>query len=454
VNREISPLDGRYRDRLDGLGDFFSEFALVRTRCEIELHYLEALDATGLLPKLSDAERGRIAALRADFTEDAFGRVKELEGEIRHDVKACELFLRERLDLEHPNLLHFGLTSADVNNLAYATILRRFRDEIQIPRVRALVQKLVDVAEAWKAIPFPARTHGQAASPTTAGKEIAVFVGRLLRQAKALQALQFRGKLNGATGTFAAHDVAFPGYDWIGFSEAFVESLGLEPNGCTTQIEDGDGLSEYFAITMRIHGIVLDLDLDLWDYLSRGDLVQRAASGEVGSSTMPHKVNPIRFENSEGNLMIANALLQVFSTKLTHSRMQRDLSDTTVRRNIGVALAHGHLAVGETLHGLDAVDLDEAACRAHVDAVPAVLAEAVQTVLRAEGVEDPYELLREFSRGAAPTLEDLGLFIGGLPIGEETKARLKALRPSDYTGLATRICEATLEHARAWLRDA
>jgi adenylosuccinate lyase len=449
--REISPLDGRYRDRVEALGAFFSEFALVQARCEVELRFLLALDEAGIFPKLSREERARIDGLRDGFGEADFARVKEIEKEIRHDVKSCEIFLRERLALRHPNLIHFGLTSADVNSLAYALVLKRFVREVQLPQVRALLEELIARADAWKKIPFPARTHGQAASPSTAGKEIAVFVGRLLRQAEKLSVFRFRGKLSGATGTYASFLAGFPEVDWIAFSKRFVESLELDWNLCTTQIDDGDALAEYFDLTARIHGIVLDLDLDLWDYLSRGDLVQRAVAREVGSSTMPHKVNPIRFENSEGNLTVANALLRAFSEKLTRSRMQRDLSDTTVRRNIGVALAHGYLAIEETRRGLEEVDVDEARSRERVDTVPAVLAEAIQTVLRIEGVEDPYELLKGFTRGTAPTIDGLRAFVEALPIRPETKKKLEAMRPSDYVGLAPAICEATIERARAWL---
>jgi len=449
--REISPLDGRYRDRLESLGDFFSEFALVQARCEVELRFLLALDETSLFPRLTRDEQGRIAALRSSFSEEDFARVKEIEGEIRHDVKSCEVFLRESLRLRHPNLIHFALTSADVNNLAYGLILTRFVRNVQLPQLRDLVTKLAEMAEAWCEVPFPTRTHGQPASPSTAGKEIAVFLDRLVRQGRQLEAHRFRGKLSGATGTYASFDAAFPDFDWIAFSRAFVESLDLESHVVTTQIDDGDALAEYFDLTTRIHGIVLGLDLDAWEYLSRGDLIQRAVAHEVGSSTMPHKVNPIRFENSEGNLTIANALLRAFSEKLTRSRMQRDLSDTTVRRNIGVALAHGHLAIAETLRGLAEIDIDETASRARVNAVPAILTEAVQTILRAEDVDDPYERLKAFARGAAPTLEELRSFIDELPISSATKKRLRAFHPSDYVGLATEICRATVERARAWL---
>ena len=454
VYQEISPLDGRYRERLSRLGESFSEFALVKARCEVELRFLEALDATGFLPSLTEEEKARIVSSRESFGEEDFARVKAIEAEIRHDVKACERFLREKLSLSNAERIHFGLTSADVNNLAYGLLLVQYRNEIQLPQLRELIEVLTGLVERWRAIPFPARTHGQPASPTTAGKEIAVFLSRLVRQGEQLEAHRFRGKLTGATGTYASFAAAFPDYDWIGFSERFVSGLGLEPNLITTQIEDHDGLAEYFAIVSRINHIALDLDLDLWEYLSRGEIVQRAAPGEIGSSTMPHKVNPIRFENSEGNLTISNALLYAFSDKLTRSRMQRDLSDTTVKRNIGVALAHGYLAIAETIGGLAEIEIDEAAARDHVDAAPEVLSEAIQTILRAEGsegTEDPYELLRTATRGREITLESLRDLVDGLDVSEEVKRRLNALTPTEYVGLAARICDLALANAREWL---
>jgi adenylosuccinate lyase len=453
IEREISPLDGRYRELVAGLPAYFSEFALMKARCEIELAYLVALDRTGLFPTLSDEERERIERTRTSFSDDDFERVVEIDREINHDVKACELFLRERLRLARPNMIHFGLTSADVNNLAYALLLTRFRDEQQLPQLRRLVERLVDLAGAWKGVVFPARTHGQPASPTTLGKELAVFLSRLVRQGVQLKAHRFRGKLTGATGTHAASVTAFPDCDWQAFAESFVESLGLEPNRCTTQIEDHDTLAEYFAIVSRINNIVCDLDRDMWEYLSRGDLIQVAVGSEVGSSTMPHKVNPIRFENSEGNVTISNALLHALSDKLTQSRMQRDLSDTTVKRNIGVALAHSHLAIGQTLRGLRRIDVDEADLRLKVDAAPEVLAEGYQTILRAAGVEDPYELLRELTRGEALTLDRLHGFVDELPVANRVKKRLRGLRPADYVGLAARVCEAVLEDARRWIES-
>ena len=451
IDREISPLDGRYRERLTDLPAYFSDFALMKTRCEIELAYLEALDRTGLFPPLSDAERERIEHVRSEFSDADYERITAIDRRINHDVKACELFLREALALADPNRIHFGLTSEDVDNLAYGLLLLRYRDEQQIPILRRLIERLTALADAWSSVVFPARTHGQPASPTTLGKELAVFLSRLLRQVRWLERYRFRGKLNGATGTHAAAAVAFPEHDWIATSDAFVESLGLEPNRCTTQIEDHDALAEYFSIVSRILSIVRDLDQDLWQYISRGDLIERAQDAEVGSSTMPHKVNPIRFENSEGNVAIANALLGELAEQLTRSRMQRDLSDKTAKRNIGVALAHGHLAIGQTLDGLARIDVDEARLRETVDGTPEVLAEAIQTILRVEGVDDPYERLRGLTRGVLLAPDGLAAFIDELPVPEGVKGRIHALRPTEYTGLASRICKQVVEEARAWL---
>lgn len=449
--KEISPLDGRYASALAPLGDCFSEFSLARERCVVELVYLKVLDTTDVFPRLSVDENARIEHALASFSDSDFARVKEIEAVTNHDVKACELFLRERLSLTHPEMVHFGMTSADVNNLALARILTRYRDELQLPQVRELICALADLAEAWADAAFPARTHGQTASPTTAGKELAVFVSRLMRQAKRLGTHRLRGKLNGATGTYAAFVAASPDTDWPALSKTLVESMGLEWNPCTTQIESGDALAEYLDITARINAIVLDLDLDLWHYISRGVIVQKAVAGEVGSSTMPHKVNPIRFENSEGNIVIANALLPALAGKLTQSRMQRDLSGSTVQRNIGVALAHSYLALAQTLKGLSRIDLDKQASVREVEDHPEVLAEAIQTILRAEGVANPYDLLKTLTRGRALTLDELQTWVDGLDVQEDVKVRLLALTPGSYIGLAQSICEDVVRDARTWL---
>jgi len=447
----ISPLDDRYSSIVGCLDEFFSERALVQARVEVECAFLNAIDRTGLFPPLDEGESARIAAARGAMVDEDFARVKAIEHEIRHDVKAVERFLREKLDLGNPERIHFGLTSADVNNLAYGLLLSRYRGMKQLPQVRALIARLTDQAEQWKATVFPARTHGQTASPTTLGKELAVFISRLLRQAEALRTHRFRGKLSGATGNYSAFVAAFPSFDWPRFSAELVSSLGLEPNRATTQIEDHDTLAEYFAIVSRINNIVLDLDLDLWLYISHGDLVNRAVTGEVGSSTMPHKVNPIRFENSEGNLILSNAMLHTLSDKLTHSRMQRDLSDSTVKRSIGTALAYGFLAIDQTLKGLERVDADVEQLQHKVAASPEVLAEAYQSILRAEGARDPYEVLRTAIRGKDVTLESLHRWIDSLDATDRVRARLRALRPDAYVGLAVRVCDDVIAEARSWL---
>lgn len=449
--REISPLDGRYADIVGGLGLYFSEHALMAARCEVELRYLLALDETKLLPRLTKSERERVRAACGVLSDAEFARIKEIEKLTQHDVKACELFLRETLALAHPNLIHFGLTSEDVTNLAYGVLFSRYRDNEQLPQLRRLVATLADMAERWAASAFPARTHGQPASPTTFGKELAVFVARLVRQGRQLEALPFRGKFSGATGTHAALAAAFPDADWIAFSNTFVASLGLEPIACSTQIDDGDGLAEYFGIVARINGIVLDLDVDLWEYISRGEVVQAAVAGEVGSSTMPHKVNPIQFENSEGNLAVSTALLHTLSDKLTHSRMQRDISDSAARRTIGVALAHAHLAIAQTLKGLGRIALDEATALAHVEATPETLTEAYQTILRAAGIADPYEKLRAASRGRRLDLAALHAWIESLDATAAVKSRLKALRPADYVGRSDELARRVVADARSWL---
>jgi len=451
VIHEISPLDGRYRNRLQGVAASFSEMALMNARCQVELLYVKALDSVSAFPSLGTDEVARIDEAITSFSESDFERVKEIEAETNHDVKACELFLREKLELAHAEMIHFGLTSADINNLAYARILKCYRDEHQLPQLRQVIEALADLADAWRGIPFPARTHGQPASPTTAGKEMAVFASRLLRQAQQLEAFRFGGKLNGATGTYSALVAASPDVDWPAFSKVFVEDLELAWNSCTTQIEDGDSLAEYFAITARMNSIVLDLDLDLWQYISHGEIVQKEVADEVGSSAMPHKVNPIRFESSEGNITIANVLLYTLADKLPQSRMQRDLSGSTVKRNIGVALSHSYLAIQQTMQGLDRIDIDRETARRHVDDSPEVLAEAIQTILRVEGVEDPYELLKTLTRGQSLSMDDLHVWIDGLEIADDVKARLKALEPAQYIGLAESICEDVVREVRTWL---
>lgn len=445
----LSPLDGRYRGSVEGVAACFSEYALMRARCEVELDWLLALDETGLLPRLEPSERAAIDSLRGFFGPEDHERIKAIEKDTRHDVKAVELFLRERLGIRHSSHLHFGLTSEDVNNLAYCSMLEAYRSREQLPQLDRLLDRLASLADRTKAVPFPTRTHGQRATPSTLGKELSVFLWRLLRLRRKLNAHRFYGKLGGATGNYAAMVAAFPAFDWIGFASRFVEGRGLAFNLATTQIDDHDSWAEYFNLTRQVNNVLLDLDLDVWMYLSLGLLKEEVVPGEVGSSTMPHKVNPIRFENSEGNLSLANALLVELSSKLCRSRMQRDLSDSTVERNIGVALAHGHLAGSETLAGLERLGVDEARCRGELEASPELLAEPMQTILRAAGVAgDPYELLKVATRGQAVSRAGLDVLVDSLSVDAAVKTRLKALRVPEYVGLSQRICELVVAEAR------
>jgi adenylosuccinate lyase len=452
MHKEISPLDGRYYNRLGELAELFCESSLMRSRCFVELAYLEALADTGRFFRLDAAERAAIRKERDSFGERDYENVKRIEARTAHDVMACVEHLRERFPAR-AEWIHFALTSEDVNNLAYSLIFRDYAVKLQLPLLDGVLRKLMDLAGRWQAVPFPAKTHGQPASPTTAGKELAVFIARLLRQRRQLKEFHFRGKLNGATGNWSALAAADPEYDWIAFSEKFIAALGLDFNGTTTQIEDHDAWSEYFSIVRRINVILLDLDVDTWEYISRGFFVQRKQEGEVGSSTMPHKVNPIQFENSEGNLVLANSLLSMLSERLCHSRMQRDLSDSTVVRNVGVALAHSHLAWKETLGGLDRIELDAAACRAELEREPQLLAEPYQIVLRSAGHKDAYAQLKALTRGREVTLADFHRLLDSCALDEKLKARLRKLDVPGYVGLADRVCAAVLSQAKQELGE-
>ena len=450
--KEISPLDGRYAGRLADLAELFCEQALMRSRCFVELAYLEALADTGRFFAIDDAERAALRKERDSFGAREYENIKRIEARTAHDVMACVEHLRERFPAR-AEWIHFALTSEDVNNLAYSLIFRDYAAKLQLPLLEDVVRKLMELGRRWQDAPFPAKTHGQPASPTTAGKELAVFVSRLLRQRRQLKEFRFRGKLNGATGNWSAFAAADPDFDWIAFSEKFVASLGLEFNGVTTQIEDHDVWSEYFSITRRINTILLDLDTDAWEYISRGFFGQRKKEGEVGSSTMPHKVNPIRFENSEGNLTLANSLLSTLSERLCHSRMQRDLSDSTVVRNVGVALAHSHLAWKETLGGLDRIELDAAACRAELEREPQLLAEPYQIVLRSAGHKDAYDQLKMMTRGRETTLADFHRLLDSCALAENLKARLRELDAPGYVGIAGRVCRDVLAAAEKELGE-
>lgn len=420
----------------------------MHARCQIELRYVLALDETKLFAALTAEEKQRIEQSLEDFSNEDYQRIKEIEATTKHDVKACEIFLREKVRLVNNNLIHFGLTSEDVNNLAYNLILKEYLEQKQLPLLKTLLKHLCTLASQWKAIPFPARTHGQKASPTTAGKEVAVYINRLLRQYRKLKTCRFTGKLNGAVGNFSAMLAAFPGYDWLNFSHIFLDSLELTPNIATTQIEDHDTWAEYFNTTRQMNNIVIDLDQDFWAYISRNLFHEETEAGEVGSSTMPHKVNPINFENSEGNLIISNSLLGMLSDKLCRSRMQRDLSDSTVQRNIGVALSHSYLAITETIRGLRKVKINQEKCLADLEESPELLAEPVQTILKTAGIDDPYTLLKQFIRGKRITRDELRVFVAGLDIDHSLKERLNTLEVTSYTGDAVRICENVLHIAQ------
>jgi len=441
----LSPLDGRYAEAVEPLRACFSEFALIRARLRVEVEYFIALAAhpgVTFLRPLTAAESGFLRDLAAGFGPAEAARVKQIEAVTRHDVKAVEIYLREKLagtSLESLREgVHFGLTSEDVSNLAYGLLIRQGLEGVLLPALAEVEGALAERAAAYAALPLLARTHGQPASPTTLGKEIGVFALRLRGQREALAGLvaALPGKLNGATGNFNAHVAACPDVDWIAFSREFVAGLGLRPNLITTQIEPGDHLVAVLNALARCNRILLDLCQDMWRYISDGFFVQRVVAGEVGSSTMPHKVNPIQFENAEGNLEVADALLGLFARRLPVSRLQRDLSNSTLLRNLGVAAAHSLLAYRGILAGLERLAPDEAALRAALAAHPEVITEGLQTILRREGLAGAYDRLKDFSRGATLTREAIAAFVAGLDVAEPVKAELLRLSPATYTGLA------------------
>jgi adenylosuccinate lyase len=442
----LSPVDGRYRAATAPLRALLSEAGLIGARVRVEGAWLAHL-ATAVpgLPgaTLAPPVRERARALAEDPGAGCAEAVKAIEARINHDVKAVEYYVRDQLAAvgatpANLELVHFGCTSEDINNLSYALLLRTARDELRAP-LGALITELTALAHRAAGHAMLARTHGQPASPTTLGKEVANFVARLRRAERRWAAVEILGKWNGAVGNFNAHRAAAPEVDWRAVSAAFIESLGLTANTYTTQIEPHDWIAEYCDALAGLNVVLLDLSRDFWGYISLGYLKQRAVSGEVGSSTMPHKVNPIDFENAEGNLGIANALLRHFAEKLPVSRWQRDLTDSTVLRNLGVALGHALIAWRALARGLGKVEADAARMRADLDGAWEVLGEAVQTVLRAAGVPDGYELLKAFTRGRSITAASLAEFIDTLPLGAEHKRRLRELQPADYIGWAAEL---------------
>ena len=441
----LSPLDGRYQSRVAALRDHFSEFALIRQRVRIELAWLEALAAEPAIvevPPLDDATRNTLDAIGAAFSADDALRVKDIERSTNHDVKAVEYWLKERLAgvpgvAGIREFVHFACTSEDINNLAHALALAEARREILLPALSAIATDLRQLAHANAGVAMLSRTHGQPATPTTLGKEIANVVARLDRASAALAHVVIKGKINGAVGNYNAHVAAYPDVDWERLAARVVVRLGLELNPYTTQIEPHDGIAEYCDAVARANTILIDLDRDIWGYVSLGYFRQRMREGEVGSSTMPHKVNPIDFENSEGNLGMANAMLHHFSEKLPISRWQRDLTDSTVLRNLGVALGHSLLGWTSLRQGLAKLDVDTLRIARDLDANWEVLAEPIQTVMRRHGIDNPYEKLKALTRGkTGMTRESLHAFIDELALPDDAKSRLKELTPANYIGVA------------------
>lgn len=440
----ISPIDGRYRNKAVALAPYFSEYALMKYRTRVEIEYFIALCEIPL-PQLADFDQRHFPALRAiyeQFSEADAARVKDIESVTNHDVKAIEYFIKEKIDAiggldAYKEFIHFGLTSQDINNTSIPMMLKESLHEVYLPMLEQLTAQLLDYAEQWKDIPMLAKTHGQPASPTRLGKEVMVFAYRLQEQTKQLRACPISAKFGGATGNMNAHHVAYPAYDWRAFANQFVsEKLGLQREQFTTQISNYDNLSAVFDAMKRIHTIILDLDRDFWQYVSMEYFKQKIKAGEVGSSAMPHKVNPIDFENSEGNLGIANAILEHLSRKLPISRLQRDLTDSTVIRNIGVPMAHALIAFQSTLKGLGKLLLNEDAIARDLDNCWAVVAEAIQTVLRREAYPHPYEALKALTRtNAAITAESIRGFIDQLEVSEAVKEELRAITPHNYTGI-------------------
>ena len=442
----ISPIDGRYRSKTEPLAEYFSEFALIRYRIRVEIEYFITLCELPL-PQLADFDHSLFAPLRdiyREFTPADAQRVKEIESITNHDVKAVEDYIKEKIEQKGLNgsngfkeFIHFGLTSQDINNTSVPLSIKEALAEVYIPLVEELIEQLHDYAEAWKTVPMLAKTHGQPASPTRLGKEIMVYVYRLEEQLRSLKDTPITAKFGGATGNFNAHHVAYPQYDWCDFGNRFVsEKLGLEREQFTTQISNYDWMGALFDAMRRINTIVIDLDRDFWMYISMDYFKQKIKKGEVGSSAMPHKVNPIDYENSEGNLGIANAILQFLAAKLPVSRLQRDLTDSTVLRNVGVPMGHALIAFQSTLKGLRKLILNEQKLQQDLDNTWAVVAEGIQTILRREAYPNPYETLKALTRtNEGITAETIASFIDTLDVSDAVKDELRAITPSTYTGI-------------------
>jgi len=439
----ISPIDGRYRGKTSQLDMYFSEFALIKYRVHVEIEYFIALCGIPL-PQLQGVDKAKFAPMREiykQFSLEDAERVKEIEKTTNHDVKAVEYFLKEKFDAigahEFKEFIHFGLTSQDINNTATPLSLKQAAHDVYLPLLQTVIDRLTFLAEEWKHIPLLARTHGQPASPTTLGKEIAVFAERLTIQKSHLANVPYSAKFGGATGNFNAHQVAYPSINWTEFANAFVNGvLGLERSQTTTQIEHYDNMAAWFDASKRINTILVDLCRDVWTYISMEYFKQKIKKGEIGSSAMPHKVNPIDFENAEGNLGLANALFEHLSAKLPVSRLQRDLTDSTVLRNIGVPLGHTLIAFESIIKGLDKLLLNEKAIHNDLENNWMVVAEGIQTVLRREGYPQPYEALKELTRTNQKIgQQDIARFIDGLAVSDQIKTELKNITPQNYIGV-------------------
>ena len=445
----VSPVDGRYGSKTSVLRSIFSEFGLLKYRTIVEIRWLQKLAATAAIvevPAFSAEANAFLDRIAAEFSEQDALRIKTIERTTNHDVKAVEYFLKEKV-AEMPELhavnefIHFACTSEDINNLSHALMLTEAREHVMLPEVRNVIDAIKTLANEYRDIPMLTRTHGQPASPSTMGKEMANVAYRMERQYKQITHVEILGKINGAVGNYNAHLSAYPDIDWHQYSEEFVMSLGITFNPYTTQIEPHDYIAELFDAFARFNTILLDFDRDIWGYIALGHFKQRTIAGEIGSSTMPHKVNPIDFENSEGNLGLANAIFNHLAQKLPVSRWQRDLTDSTVLRNLGVGCGYAIIAYTSTLKGISKLEINQAALEAELDRNWEVLAEPVQTVMRRYGIEKPYEKLKELTRGKRVDGEGMRTFIDGLELPEHEKARLKMLTPANYIGDAIKLTD-------------
>jgi adenylosuccinate lyase len=440
----ISPVDGRYGSKTASLRGIFSEFGLTKYRVQVEINWLKLLSSCPEIeevPPFSETALALLDSIKDNFCEQDALRVKEIESTTNHDVKAVEYFIKEKIAgnaelVAIDEFVHFACTSEDINNLSHGLMLREAREQVLVPYCQQILDAVKKLAVEYRAVPLMSRTHGQPASPSTLGKEMANVAVRLERQIKQINAVEIMGKINGAVGNYNAHISAYPEVNWHELSERFVTSLGLNWNAYTTQIEPHDYIAELFDAIARFNTVLIDFDRDIWGYIALGHFKQRTIAGEIGSSTMPHKVNPIDFENSEGNLGIANALMQHLASKLPVSRWQRDLTDSTVLRNLGVGIAHALIAYQATLKGISKLQVNEEHLRSELDQNWEVLAEPVQTVMRRYGIEKPYEKLKELTRGKRIDAAQLAVFIDGLALPDNVKAELKKLTPANYIGRA------------------